>query len=424
MKSSIIVGMQWGDEGKGKIVDVLSEKADAVIRYQGGANAGHTVVIGDKKIILHLIPTGILQNKTSIIGNGVVVDIEEIVDELNHIKGMGFDDTKLIISSRAHMLLPLHKAIDNAKETRRKHRIGTTKRGIGPAYIDRLGRKGLRMGDMLDRARFISQLEDYIDSFNANEARFYKIDRIRKDCFIDEIMKIRKRILKYIANTEKISYELIRKKSTILFEGAQGVLLDIDFGTYPFVTSSHPIAPYAFCGSGFPILRDYQTIGIMKAYTTRVGEGPFPTRMSSEEELKMREMGGEYGATTGRGRDCGWLDLFAMKYSSFINSIDKIVLTKMDVLSGMKIIKVCTGYKLRGRLVDEFPSNADDLARVKPVYKNMKGWTAEDMRHLKNGKVSPSIRSYVKLIEKQTNAAVAMISTGPSRRDIVYLEKI
>lgn len=423
MKNSIIVGMQWGDEGKGKIVDVLSAKFDAVVRYQGGANAGHTVVIGKKKIILHLIPTGILQNKTSIIGNGVVVDIEELIEELAQVRKMGFNDSNLLISSRAHILLPLHKIIDNAKESRRKKQIGTTKRGIGPAYIDRLARNGLRMGDMLNKSRFQNQLELYISQFNKHEAVLYKVPKIRKKQFIEQIMKIRKKLIRYIVNTDETAFSLIKKNKSILFEGAQGALLDIDFGSYPFVTSSHPIAPYAFCGSGFPPLKDFQTMGIMKAYTTRVGRGPFPTRMNIREEKNMRELGGEYGATTGRGRNCGWLDLHAMKYSAFINGIDKIILTKMDILSGMKSIKVCTGYKLNGRKIDFFPANADDLARVQPIYKNMKGWSAKDIDKLKQGIIAKSIQSYISIIEKYTCASVIMISTGPSRSDIIYLEK-
>ncbi len=423
MKSSIIVGLQWGDEGKGKIVDVLSAKVDVVVRYQGGANAGHTVVIDNKRIILHLLPTGILQDKISVIGNGVVVDIEELINEISLIKKNGFNADKLSISSRAHILLPMHKMIDNAKEGRRVKKIGTTGRGIGPAYIDKFGRKGLRMGLMLNKTEFEKSISDYIDGFNKYEAPFYKIPKINKKTMTADIMKMRSKLLKYIIDTDILAEKIVKKGNSILFEGAQGVLLDIDFGTYPFVTSSHPMAPYAFCGSGFPVLKDYQMIGVLKAYTTRVGEGPFPTRLTKEEELNMREKGGEYGATTGRGRNCGWLDLFAVKYAAFINSIDNIVITKMDILSDMKTIKICTGYKIGNKVLKSYPSVASDLDKVTPVYKSVKGWTSTELDNLKKGKMSPSIRNFIAIIEKYSNAKVTMISNGPSRKDIIYLEK-
>lgn len=421
MKTTIVVGMQWGDEGKGKIVDVLSSKADAVVRFQGGANAGHTVVIKGRKYILHLIPTGILQGRTSIIGNGVVVDIEELVEELGILKRMGIDTSKLIISSRAHLLLPLHKFIDKSKEIKRgTAAIGTTGRGIGPAYIDRVGRKGIRAGEMRDSSLFRLRVENIIEQYNQNERKLYGSEKVDVEKMTSHIMKLRKNILKYVKDIEPLAMSMIKKKNTILFEGAQGTLLDIDFGTYPFVTSSHPMSGYAFAGSGFPIM-DVQVVGICKAYVTRVGAGAFPTRMSEDDEECIREAGGEYGATTGRKRNCGWLDLFALKYASYINAVDKIVLTKMDVLTGLNKVKVCTAYKYKGKLLETFPSEHEVLEKVVPVYEEINGWSADDMKALKKGKMSRSIKKLISLIEKYSEAKVVMISTGPGREENIKL---
>ncbi len=422
MKTSIIIGMQWGDEGKGKIVDVLAKKTDAVARYQGGANAGHTVVINNKKFVLHLLPTGVLQNKISIIGNGVVVDIEELLNEINMLKKQGINIKDLFISERASILLPTHKILDRTKEkSRGKNKIGTTKKGIGPAYIDKYGRKALKMGDMRNKKLFIEKLKKYIHNFNNNEVKFYKIKKVNEKEFIEKILIMRKHILKYIVNTDFLARNLENKN--ILFEGAQGVMLDIDFGTYPYVTSSHPVSLYAFAGTGIPFRKNFNVIGIVKAYTTRVGEGVFPTRMSKIDEKNMRKKGGEFGATTGRPRNCGWLDLFALKYAAFLNNVNKIALTKMDILSDTKYINVCIGYKKGNKKIDYYPYT-NELNKVKPIYKKMKSWTSKDMENLKNGKIAKPIKDYIKLIEKYTNAKVSMLSTGPRRKDIIYLEKL
>ncbi|MFO8062433.1 MAG: adenylosuccinate synthase [bacterium] len=422
MKHRIIMGMQWGDEGKGKIVDVLSSDADAVVRYQGGANAGHTVVIDGRKIILHLLPTGILQNKISIIGNGVVVDIEELINELEEVRAFGISPDKLMISSRAHILFPLHKTIDGAKEKSRKNSIGTTKRGIGPAYADKFSRTGLRMCDMLDRDAFEKKLKAYLENYNDYLAPHYSTEPLDIETHTETIMELRDKLYIYIKDTDIIARDLYSSGRRVLFEGAQGALLDIDFGTYPYVTSSHPIAPYAFCGSGFPIAGDFNITGIMKAYTTRVGAGPFPTRMSEREEQALRDRGGEFGATTGRGRNCGWLDLFAMKYVSFISGIDSIALTKIDILAGMGELKVCTQYRYRGETLKTFPASTDMLDEVEPLYKTLDGWTDNDIRSLGEGNMPRTIKAYIDLIEDYTDAKVTMISNGPSRKDIINIE--
>ncbi len=424
MRNSIVIGMQWGDEGKGKCVDVLSSKVDAVIRYQGGANAGHTVIIGKKKVILHLLPTGILQNKISIIGNGVVVDIKDLVNEINQIKKQGFSAKKLIISSRAHILLPTHKIIDSAKEDKRKNKLGTTKSGIGPAYIDKYGRKGIRASDMLRKKHFEEKILYFITQFNKYEATYYSVKKINKVKFVKDMMIIRNKLYKYVKDIDIVAKDLIDKKKTILFEGAQGILLDIDFGTYPFVTSSHTIAPYAFCGSGIPVLSDYQVIGILKAYTTRVGKGPFPTRLTDKEDAILRKKGNEFGAKTGRARNCGWLDLFATKYAAFLNGTNKLIMTKIDILANMETVRVCTGYKLNGKLLKSFPADTDLLDKIKPVYKTMKGWSKKDIDNLKKGIFAKSIKDYIELTEKFTGAKIIMLSTGPTRKDIVFIEKI
>lgn len=425
MKTTIVVGMQWGDEGKGKIVDVLAAKADAVVRYQGGANAGHTVVIKGKKYVLHLIPTGILQGRTSIIGNGVVVDLEEFVEELEFLKKMGIDTSKLKISSRTHILLPTHKIIDRSKENRRGDAaIGTTGRGIGPAYIDRVGRKGIRMGEMRDITLFKNRLLKHIELYNEFDRKCFGSAEIVPEEMLEKMMKLRKIIKPYVADIEIMGMELRKKKKTILFEGAQGALLDIDYGTYPYVTSSHPISGYAFAGSGFPLMKDVQVVGICKAYVTRVGAGAFPTRMNENDENCIREAGGEYGATTGRKRNCGWPDLFALKYSSYINAVDKIVLTKMDVLSGLETIKVCTGYKYKNKLLDTFPAEHSVLLKVEPVYTEIKGWTGRDMENLSRGKMAVSIKKFISMIEKYSGAEVIMISNGPDRDQTIKLGEI
>ena len=420
MKSSIIIGMQWGDEGKGKIVDVMAKQANAVIRYQGGANAGHTVIIKNKKYVLHLLPTGILQNKISYIGNGVVVDIEAFIDELNILKAKKIEVNKLFISDRASILLDLHKMIDKAKEMKRgKSLIGTTKKGIGPAYVDKYARIALKISDMRDKKFFVDRLGKYIDYFNNTYTNYYNIKRINKKRYIEKILNIRKEIVKYIVHSDIIAKKLYKQK-TILFEGAQGAMLDIDFGTYPYVTSSHPIAQYAFCGSGIPVLKDYQVMGVAKSYTTRVGKGVFPTRMNKKDEKIFREKGGEFGATTGRPRDCGWLDLFALKYVSFLNGIDKIALTKIDIMADIKEIKVCIGYKIGNRTLNYYPATSE-ISKVKPIYKILKGWTNDDVKLLSKGKITKPIKIYIDIIEKYTSAKVSLISTGPQRNNIVKI---
>lgn len=423
MKAEIVVGLQWGDEGKGKIVDVLSKDAYAVIRYQGGANAGHTIVAGGKVFILHLIPSGILRKKISFIGNGVVVDIEEIIKELDFLEENGIDTSVLKISSRSHLLLPIHRAVDAASEQMRgKGNIGTTGSGIGPAYSDKARRRGLRCGDMTDRKSFEKSLKKYIDDFNENEAPVFKMKAVNSAFEVKRIMKIRDRVVKYVVDDEETARKILSRGRKILFEGAQGTMLDIDFGTYPYVTSSHPVSLYAFAGSGIPPFFDFSVTGVAKAYVTRVGSGPFPTRMEESFGDFMRRKGGEYGATTGRPRDCGWLDLFALNYACFINRVDSLALTKIDMMADNDKVKVCVAYRVKGKIASSYPSSCSELEEAEPVYIEMNGWTSADVSKMRRGSMPQSIGSYIKLIEEYTEKKISMVSTGPDRKDICYLK--
>ncbi|MGE3062938.1 MAG: adenylosuccinate synthase [bacterium] len=424
MKANIVVGLQWGDEGKGKIVDYLAKASDCVVRYQGGANAGHTIVLNKEKIVLHLIPSGIVRGKLSLIGNGVVVDIEELINEMKQLKDLGIDTENLRISSRAHILFDFHKEIDKASEKAKGNlSIGTTKSGIGPCYVDKYDRTGIRAGDLLDKKVLRKKLNNYVYFFNKTKASAYGVKKIDADRLFESVVSKAEKIKSRIVNTDEFASKLIREKKRILFEGAQAAMLDIDFGTYPYVTSSHPISLYAFAGSGIPPYFDFNVIGITKAYTTRVGNGPFPTKMDAKSNVLIRERGGEYGATTGRSRDCGWLDLFALRYAAFLNRCNEIIVTKLDILTGVEKIRVCTGYTYKGKTLSCYPDSVEELNLVKPVYIEMDGWSENDILMLKKRKVSKSIGKFVSLIEKETKVRVTYLAAGPKRRDIMKLEK-
>lgn len=424
MKADIVVGLQWGDEGKGKVVDYLAKDADCVVRYQGGANAGHTIVLKDKRIVLHLIPSGIVRGKLSLIGNGVVLDIDELIKEINDLESAGISVKNLRISSRAHILFEHHRETDKASEKAKgKLSIGTTKSGIGPCYVDKYDRAGIRVGDIADMRVLEEKVRSYAEFFNKTKAGGYRLKKLDPGKIMENLKEKAERIRPFIVNTDEFASNLIKRKKRILFEGAQATMLDIDFGTYPFVTSSHPISLYAFAGSGIPPYFDFNVIGITKAYATRVGNGPFPTKMESAVDRMMRERGGEYGATTGRSRDCGWLDLFALRYAAFINRCDELIVTKLDILADTGDVKVCTGYTYRGKALKGYPDSTEVLYGSKPVYITVKGWTSKDIAELKNGTVKKSIRDFVKLIEKHTNTRVSHIAAGPERNDIVDLRR-
>ena len=426
MANVIVIGSQWGDEGKGKIVDIYTEFADAIVRFQGGSNAGHTVVIGNKKFILHQIPSGILHpEKLCIIGNGVVLDLETLLDEINELKSHGFfqDETQLLISEEAHLVFPYHRLIDTGKENKAgSNKIGTTGRGIGPAYGDKIVRTGIRVVDLFEGKVFREKLEK-----NAAEKNFYLTKHLNQEGFdgsalFEKYSALARRLKANVVNTAVVINHLIEKKRNILFEGAQGTLLDVDHGTYPFVTSSNTVAGAACVGSGIGPTRINGVVGIVKAYTTRVGEGPFPTELKNEIGLKLQKKGGEFGATTGRPRRCGWIDIVALKHSNRINGFTHLALTKLDVLTGLEKIKICRAYRLKGKEVSEFPASIYALQNCEPVYEEVAGWQ-EDLTGIKKYNDLPrNAKKYIKLLEKLTKRKFILISLGVERGETIILK--
>lgn len=417
MSVTIIVGAQWGDEGKGKIVDMLSEKIDVVARYQGGANAGHTVCIGDKNYVLHLIPSGIFHKKVKcVIGNGVVIDPVALMDEINMITSFGISiEGRLFISHNAHVIMPYHKLLDTIREEGAQ-KIGTTGRGIGPAYIDKYTRTGIRIVDLLDRNVLREKLTRNIEEKNVLLRNVYGKTEMNVEAMVEEYQRFDSLIDPYITDTAMFLNNALRKKKRILAEGAQGALLDVDHGTYPFVTSSNPTSGGACTGLGIPPTSVKRIIGIAKAYSTRVGNGPFPTELNDATGERLRSVGHEFGATTGRPRRCGWLDMVSLKYSMMVNGINEIALTKLDVLDDFDEINICVAYSIDGKVTASFPSDVRSLDRVIPVYKTYRGWN-ERISDIKKWKQLPSrcIR-YVEAIERLAGVPVSIVSVG-ARRD-------
>lgn len=425
MPNVVIVGSQWGDEGKGKIVDLLTENSDIVVRFQGGPNAGHTVVVGDKTTILHQIPSGILrQGKKCIIGNGVVIDIETLMDEIATVKSQGYftDDSNLLISQKAHVIMPYHKKIDIAREkSRGQNKIGTTGRGIGPAYEDKAGRHGIRIADIFDDAAFRDKLNTILDEKNFYLREYLKEDGFSAEEIFEKFLVCRDSIKKYVGNAAAFLNESATTDKKILFEGAQGSMLDIDHGTYPFVTSSNTVSAQAATGSGIGPKHLDVIAGISKAYTTRVGSGPFPTEQDNETGKQLRDRGGEYGATTGRPRRCGWFDFVTVKHAIMVNSITHLIITKLDVLSGFDTIKVCTGYKYRGEDIRYFPADFTAVMACEPVYEELDGWK-EDIGSVTNFKDLPaSAKKYIEYIEKLSGIPVIMVSVGYRRDQVITI---
>lgn len=419
-KNFVLVGLQWGDEGKGKIVDMLSRDFDVVARYQGGANAGHTIIINGKKTVLHLIPSGIFtDNIICIIGNGTVIDPEALISEIELLEKDGLKlDSRLFISKDAHIILPYHKIIDSINESK-SDKIGTTKKGIGPTYFDKYARRGIKFSDF-DNVKILKEkisknLNYLIDIFPESG----ELKSLDADSLYDNLAAQYSKIEKYFAQTQYLLNDLISKGKKVLLEGAQGALLDVDFGTYPYITSSNPTSGGACTGTGIPPTKINGVIGIVKAYTTRVGEGPFPTELFDETGKKIAEIGVEFGATTGRPRRCGWLDLIALKYAVIVNGVTEIALTKSDVLDSFEEIKVCTHYELNGEIIGTFPSNPFTLDYVNPVYKSFKGWKTELKGNKDYSGLNENFRAYVDFIEKYINVPVKYISTGPDRADII-----
>lgn len=426
MSTVVIVGTQWGDEGKGKIVDFLTEKAAVVARYQGGNNAGHTVVINDEKYILHLIPSGILhKGKKCIIGNGVVIAPDALISEIDGLKERGIDTGgNLLISKNAHVIMPYHTAIEKENENKKGNKkIGTTGRGIGPSYTDKVARHGIRIMDLLTPNVFKEKLSANLTTINFLLENFYKTAPLKADEIYDEYMKYAERLSRYIADTDVIINNKIDSGENVLFEGAQGTLLDIDHGTYPFVTSSNTIAGGACTGLGVGPTKINRVLGIVKAYTTRVGEGPFPTELKNEIGESIRQKGGEFGATTGRPRRCGWLDMVILKYAIRINGLTGIALTKMDILDGMDKLKICVGYKHNGRLYEEFPKETEVLENCEPVYEEVEGWKESTIGIKGFDKLPANAKKYIKKIEEMLKTEVQIISTGQKRDEIIVLKE-
>lgn len=416
MSSVVLIGAQWGDEGKGKITDYLAEKADLVVRYQGGNNAGHTVIADGVEYKLHLIPSGVIsKNKICIIGNGVVVDPVVLLEEINYLKEKGISVDNLRISSSAHVIMPYHKLLDGLQEERRSDKIGTTKRGIGPCYMDKIARSGIRMGDLISTEDFAEKLASALEEKNELLIKVYGKEPYDFDALYEEYTGYAKLIEKFVVDSATLIHESLEQEKDVLFEGAQGTLLDIDHGTYPFVTSSNPTAGGVCPGAGVgPTVID-KVIGVTKAYLTRVGEGPFPTELFDTDGEALGRIGQEFGVTTGRPRRCGWFDAVVMKYAVRINGITDIALTKMDVLDGMETISVCTGYELDGKIIKNYPTQLKQFARCKPVYEVVPGWMQKTSDIKEFDELPENAKKYIAYIEKLVGAKVSIVAVGPGR---------
>lgn len=424
-KNVVVLGSQWGDEGKGKIVDLLTDRASAVVRFQGGHNAGHTLVIGDKKTVLHLVPSGILRdNVMCLIGNGVVLSPSALFEEINMLEEQGIPAAKrLKISEACPLIMPYHVALDHAREAARgKKAIGTTGRGIGPAYEDKVSRRGLRVGDLLDVESFAEKLKGVMEYHNHALVHYFKAEAVDYQEVLDEIMGMRDKIISMIADIPAMLYNLRKDGANIMFEGAQGTLLDIDQGTYPYVTSSNCTAGGACTGSGVgPRDLDY-ILGITKAYTTRVGAGPFPTELFDGIGQHLGEKGHEFGATTGRSRRCGWFDGVAMRRAAQVNSITGLCITKLDVLDGLETLKICTTYQYKGEALEMPPIGADAIEQCEAVYEEMPGWNESTVGIRKMDELPENAINYLKRLEEVVGVPVDIISTGPERDETIILQ--
>src|SRR6476646_523216 len=423
MANVVIVGAQWGDEGKGKVVDLYTEFADVVFRYGGGANAGHTLVVDGQKLVTHLIPSGVLRGrgKKCVLGDGMVIDPKVLLEELGECKQRGLlgDDRDLVIGKHAHVILPLHREIDSVRE-QGKAAIGTTKRGIGPAYEAKMARRGVRMSDLLDEKRFRMlyerNVEEVGDWLSRRGVTVGGVDEVTA-----EYMGYADKLRRYVGDASRLVHDEIKRGRHVLFEGAQGALLDVDHGTYPFVTSSSTLAAGACTSAGIGPTAITSVIGIAKAYTTRVGGGPFPTELTDALGDRLREAGGEYGATTGRPRRCGWLDVAALRLAVRWNGLSGLALTKLDVLRGMGSLKICVGYSLDGHAVDELPTDPGEIDRAQPVYEELEGWDADTREVRDFGELPPAAQKYVRRIEALVGVDCALISVGPGRAETIVI---
>ncbi len=426
MSTVVVVGTQWGDEGKGKITDFLAEKAEVVARYQGGNNAGHTIVYDGKRYKLHMIPSGILyQDKICVLGNGMVIHPEALVEELDYLEKNGFQTRHLKISDRAHLILPYHIRLDLAEESRKGHgKIGTTGKGIGPAYMDKAARIGIRVGDLLYPETFAEKLKRNLKEKNQLLERVYEVDGFTFDEIYDPIMECAERIRPFITDTSVVLNHAIDQGSRVLFEGAQGVMLDIDQGTYPFVTSSNPVAGGVCIGSGVGPTKINQVIGVAKAYTTRVGDGPFPTELHDDIADQIREIGREYGTTTGRPRRVGWFDSVVVRHAKRVSGITGLSLNSIDVLTGLETVKICTAYRYKGEILENYPANYDLLAECEPVYEELPGWQ-EDITHVRDFHALPiEAQHYIERITQLSEIPLTIFSVGPGRDQTIQVRSV
>ncbi|MDP3790642.1 MAG: adenylosuccinate synthase [Candidatus Omnitrophota bacterium] len=416
-KNIAIIGAQWGDEGKGKVIDIYARNADYIARYQGGNNAGHTVVIGKDSFVLHLIPSGILHNgKICVIGNGVVVDPKALLEEIQMLESKGIKvDSRLFVSKDAHIIFPYHRKLDELREAKKKN-IGTTKKGIGPCYADKVARLGIRFVDLLNDDIFREKLRANLDEKNPIFSKIYNVEGYSFDELYKEYADYGKKVRKYVCDTAVMLNDAIKAKKRVLFEGAQGTLLDVDHGTYPYVTSSNSTAGGAATGTGVGPTKIDKVIGVVKAYTTRVGEGPFPTEFGEDLMDKIRQKGREFGATTGRPRRCGWFDGIVVKHAVMVNGLDEIVVTKLDVLDCLDSLKICTAYKFEGKLYKDFPSDAKLLNNCEPVYEEMPGWKTDTTAVTSYSGLPKNAKKYLKKIQSILGTKIALISVGSDRK--------
>lgn len=428
MSTFIVLGAQWGDEGKGKMTDYLAEEAEVVVRFQGGNNAGHTVEVGEKQYKLHLIPSGILHDeKLNVIGNGVVVDPIALFSEIDYLEREGVKVTpeKLIVSDRAHVIMPYHKTLDKLKEKARgKNDIGTTGKGIGPCYTDKFERCGIRICDLINKEVFRKKLETNISLKNDYITKILGGEPLNFDEIYNEYIEHAERLRPFVQDTSVRIYDDIKKDKTVLFEGAQGMLLDIDYGTYPFVTSSNTTAGGVASGVGIGPNMITNAVGIAKAYTTRVGKGPFPTELDNEIGEWIREKGHEYGVTTGRSRRCGWLDIVILKTSVRVSGLTSLAVTKIDTLAGLDKVMMCVGYKFNNKVIDYFPASLEDLAKCEPIYEEFEGWdeSVADARSYKE--LHPNARKYLERIEELTDTRISIVSVGPKRDQTMRIKPL
>jgi len=426
LSAVVVVGAQWGDEGKGKTIDYLAEQADVVVRYQGGNNAGHTVVVDGLEYKLHLIPSGVLyRDKLCVLGNGMVIDPQVLLQEMAYLRERGISVDNLRISDRAHLIFPYHRILDDLfEEERGEKKIGTTKRGIGPAYVDKSARTGLRVGDLRNPARFSETLRASVETKNHLLEQVYRRPPLDVDTMIEEYLGYGARLEQYIADTSLLVNAALDEGKGVLFEGAQGTMLDIDHGTYPYVTSSHPTAGGACIGAGVGPTRLDQVIGVAKAYTTRVGDGPFPTELTGPIGAAIQEKGNEYGTTTGRPRRCGWLDALVLRYTLRVSGLTGLVLTKLDTLAGLDSVRICTAYRVQGQVLTEFPSDLDLLEDCEPVYEDLPGWTEDAAEARDYDSLPPELKGFIERVEGLIGVPVVMASLGRQRQETILREPV